>query len=671
MIPASGTRSESLVVLPTYNERENLESAVSAIVSRAYDVLIVDDNSPDGTGALADEIASSGIGVQVLHRPRKLGIGSAYLAGFAVGLNQGYKFILEMDADGSHQADDLNRLIDAARQANGVAIGSRYVRGGGAIGWSLERRILSRAANLYCRILLGRRLRDWTSGYRCYAAGALQAVGLGTIRSDGFSFQIELAHECLRMGIPVVEVPIWFKERVRGKSKASDEEIAAALKCVVRLRQYAQYPSAAVAARLETLLPPDQSHDLGAGSQRVNGHGFPETAVIGVLAHNEEATIGACLRAILAELNGSVEASSVVVVASGCTDRTEDIVRALASEDSRVRLIAESQRSGKVAAINVLLHESTEPLVVVLGGDMVFTPGSLARLLYPFKDPLVGMTGVRPIPTNPRTGIVGNAVNILWEIHHELSILAPKLGEAIAFRRVLKNFDDGTVFDEATMEYLILSRGMRLQYVPEAIVRNRGPENIQEYLKHRSRNIRGHLALKSATGHRVSTLNNWASARASWRLWRRGTPAVHLCVAIALEAIAASHARLSRLRGRPESAIWHPITTSKRVVASGHVLRTHHDAIQKLIFLSIQAYENGQSQPARPSHDRIRQLLRRDDQVLIDRKKVAVTFRGDADAARVVRARLQATLFPHFAPVITDRVDLVPVTNGTPLDEIR
>src|SRR6266566_992050 len=188
-----------------------------------------------------------------------------------------------------------------------------------------------------------------------------------------------------------------------------------------------------------------------------------KSAVIGVLVHNEEATIETCLRAVLEKQDGSVQVNSVLVVASGCTDRTVEIVRSIALGDSRVRLIVEHQRAGKVAAINVLLGETSEPIIVILGGDMVFTRGSLVRLLEPFNDSTVGMTGVRAIPTNPRAGIVGNAVNLMWDIHHELSIQYPKLGEAVAFRRVIRGFDIGTVFDEATMEHLILSRGMRLR----------------------------------------------------------------------------------------------------------------------------------------------------------------------------------------------------------------
>ena len=150
-----------------------------------------------------------------------------------------------------------------------------------------------------------------------------------------------------------------------------------------------------------------------------------ESTVVGVLVHNEEPTIEACLRAILAEQEGRTRVGSVLVIASGCTDRTEEIVRSVAAKDRRLRLVVESERSGKASALNILLRHSAEPFVVILGGDVVFTAGSLARLVEPLADPSVGMTGARPAPTNPRYGIVGHAVNILWDVHHELSLRTP------------------------------------------------------------------------------------------------------------------------------------------------------------------------------------------------------------------------------------------------------
>lgn len=225
-----------LVVLPTYDERDNLERVVKDVRAIGFDVLVVDDNSPDGTGRLADQLAEGDGGVLVKHRPGKLGLGSAYVAGFRTGLEAGYRYLVEMDADGSHLPVHLAEIVEAARRVDGLAIGSRYVRGGAVTGWGWRRILLSWGANLYCRLILGLEVRDCTSGFRCYAAEVLERIGIDDIISEGYSFQIEMVHRCAQNGIPVVEVPIRFEDRVSGRSKVSEREIRAALVNVVRMR---------------------------------------------------------------------------------------------------------------------------------------------------------------------------------------------------------------------------------------------------------------------------------------------------------------------------------------------------------------------------------------------------------------------------------------------------
>jgi dolichol-phosphate mannosyltransferase len=227
--------TEVLVVLPTYNESENLEKVVTGVRHLGHDVLIVDDASPDGTGDIADRMAAADTGVRVLHRPRKLGLGSAYEDAFRVGLAEGSKLFVEMDADGSHLAKNLESIVDAARGCGGLAIGSRYVRGGEIVGWPAHRWLLSWAANIYCRVLLGLRTRDCTSGYRCYTRDLLMQIHLDEVVSQGYSFQIEMVHRARRLGYPIVEVPIRFEDRVAGASKVSRGEVRRALWTVLRL----------------------------------------------------------------------------------------------------------------------------------------------------------------------------------------------------------------------------------------------------------------------------------------------------------------------------------------------------------------------------------------------------------------------------------------------------
>jgi dolichol-phosphate mannosyltransferase len=211
-----------VMVIPTYNEAENIADVVGRLRSAVpeADVLIVDDSSPDGTGRLADGLAASDDQVRVLHRPGKEGLGAAYLAGFAHALQSGYDVIGEMDADGSHQPEELPQLLDALGEAD-LVIGSRWIPGGSITNWSRWREALSRGGNLYVRALLGVDVYDATSGFRLFRSQTLEKIDLATVRSAGYVFQTDLATRTLDAGLSVREVPIEFVERVRGDSKMS------------------------------------------------------------------------------------------------------------------------------------------------------------------------------------------------------------------------------------------------------------------------------------------------------------------------------------------------------------------------------------------------------------------------------------------------------------------
>jgi dolichol-phosphate mannosyltransferase len=208
------------VCLPTYNERENVERMVRALQGLGVAVLVIDDNSPDGTGDIADRLAEELDSVSVLHRPRKEGLGPAYLAGFRRALDEGAELILEMDCDFSHDPADVLRLIAAAEEAD-LVLGSRYVEGGGTENWGAVRRFISRGGSLYAQVLLGLRVRDLTGGFKCYRRKVLEALPLDEIHSKGYAFQIETTYRALRKGFRVREVPITFVDRVEGGSKMS------------------------------------------------------------------------------------------------------------------------------------------------------------------------------------------------------------------------------------------------------------------------------------------------------------------------------------------------------------------------------------------------------------------------------------------------------------------
>lgn len=211
-----------LVVIPTYNERDNIESIVDRLLAAvpSANVLVVDDGSPDGTGKVADAMASADDRVSVLHRSVKAGLGAAYIAGFDWGLDRGYDTLVEMDADGSHAPEQLPRLLGALRHGD-VVLGSRWVPGGRVQNWPKSREALSRGASLYTRLALGIGLRDATAGYRAYRRDVLDSIDYATVTSAGYCFQIDLAWRAIRSGYRVVEVPITFTERERGESKMS------------------------------------------------------------------------------------------------------------------------------------------------------------------------------------------------------------------------------------------------------------------------------------------------------------------------------------------------------------------------------------------------------------------------------------------------------------------
>jgi len=227
----------ALVIVPTYNESENLPQLIPAILKQGdqFDVLVVDDNSPDGTGDLADRLAAENQRVHVIHRVGKLGLGTAYVAGFKVALERGYDALFEMDADFSHSPDDLPRLLAAIGDCD-VAIGARWVKGGGTQNWSLLRTLISRGGSLYAKLVLGVPMNDLTSGFKCFRSHVLTSFDLDAIHSNGYAFQVELNYLCHRLGYCVTEVPILFVDRRVGQSKMSSGIVAEAMGVCWKLR---------------------------------------------------------------------------------------------------------------------------------------------------------------------------------------------------------------------------------------------------------------------------------------------------------------------------------------------------------------------------------------------------------------------------------------------------
>ncbi len=228
----------ALIVVPTYNEKDNVRSVASAFLEYlpAAEILFVDDNSPDGTGEVLDEIASENERIQVMHRAGKLGLGTAYLEGFQWGLERDYDYLLEMDADFSHGPNYLPGMLQAAADGADMVVGSRYVKGGGTENWGVGRQFISRCGSLYARTILGVGIRDLTSGFICYRKQTLEKLGLENVQSNGYSFQIEMKYRVLKAGMSIKEFPIVFVDRRVGQSKMSKKIFAEALTMVWKLR---------------------------------------------------------------------------------------------------------------------------------------------------------------------------------------------------------------------------------------------------------------------------------------------------------------------------------------------------------------------------------------------------------------------------------------------------
>jgi poly-beta-1,6-N-acetyl-D-glucosamine synthase len=228
---------------------------------------------------------------------------------------------------------------------------------------------------------------------------------------------------------------------------------------------------------------------------------------LGIMAYNEEANIGQLLKAVIDQKFTCGRLSTIYVVASGCTDRTEEIIRAFMKKDERIRLLTQPRREGKAAAINLFLSHAAGDIFILESGDTIPEKDTLDKLVTPFKKTSVGMTGSHPVPVNSENTFIGFTVNLMWRLHHRIALTTPKLGELVAFRSLIKEIPVNTAVDEASIESIIRKAGYELRYVPDAVVHNKGPENIKDFLKQRRRIAAGHKHLMIEESYEVSTMD--------------------------------------------------------------------------------------------------------------------------------------------------------------------
>ncbi len=258
---------------------------------------------------------------------------------------------------------------------------------------------------------------------------------------------------------------------------------------------------------------------------------------IGIIAYNEAANIGKLLTAIQQQKLKNVLINKIFVVSSACTDGTDDIVQKFAEEDERIILIAEKNRRGKSAAINKFLAAAESEFLVLESGDTLPAKNTIEKMIEPFSNPKIGMTGGRPVPENESYTFIGYAVNLLWNLHHQMALISPKLGEMVAFRKTFNSIPEDSAVDEASIEAIIREQKLQLQYIPEAIIHNKGPENIADFIKQRRRIEAGHLWLKEKSDYEVSSQNPAILVQiAKKELWRNRTKIFYFLGTVVLES---------------------------------------------------------------------------------------------------------------------------------------
>jgi poly-beta-1,6-N-acetyl-D-glucosamine synthase len=292
---------------------------------------------------------------------------------------------------------------------------------------------------------------------------------------------------------------------------------------------------------------------------------MPISCSMGIMAHNEEANIGRLLEALVSQRLKNVSLSEIVVVASGCTDSTEAIVLDWAHRDPRIRLIVQEKRGGKASAINLYLPQAKEKVIVLCSADLLPDADSIEQLVAPFSDPEVGMTSCRPMPVNDPREFMGFAAHMLWNLHHVINLKRVKGGEMIGIRKIFERIPYHTAVDEASMEPVIRGQGYRVQYVPGAVVHNKGPETLADFLRQRRRIYAGHLAVRDTLGYNVSTMSG---RKILWTLlcnldWHP-RPFIWTWAVVGLEV----YGRLLGLRDykrRRDHRIWEIATTTKQL----------------------------------------------------------------------------------------------------------
>ncbi len=506
--------SKPVIIIPTWNEADNISILIKKIVQFHPDIhiIVVDANSTDSTISDVHTLQNWNANIDLIVQKEKAGYGEAIRLGFQSALAQDFDPIITMDGDLSHNPD---RLMDFFKMDSkyDLIVGSRYIDGVRVEGWQFRKLLFSKLANIYTSYILVRPLWDFTSGYRLYRKQFLEKIDLNKLEQKAYILQIQLIYLAYKMKCSVKEIPIAFHDRYPGRSKILQDPFFKTMFQVLKYhapvseifrhlvyikRDYRQFVQ-----EYEALVnPPDLKSDYiieGKDNFSIS---------IGVMAYNEEKIIGKCLQALQNQQLQNHTITEIMVISSGSTDQTNEIVQQFADKDQRIKLITQTKRLGKASAINEFLSRATGDIAVLESADTFTETNTIQKLVDPFSDKNIGMTGVHSIPVNEKESPAGFYIHKLWKLHHLMALDKPKCGEMIAFRNVIKQIPNYTAVDEAVFEAIISSLQLKLAYVPDAILYNKGPETLADFITQRKRITSGHLHLKYTMGYEVNTMDS-------------------------------------------------------------------------------------------------------------------------------------------------------------------
>ena len=564
----------ALVIIPTWNEAKNIGILLNEIVGQYpfVHVLVVDAHSTDGTGDVVRGISARHPQVHLIEHSGPGRFGEALQIGFKYALEHDYDPVLTMDGDLSHSPRYLKDFFAACDRYD-LVIGSRYVDGVRVEGWRFRKLLVSKLANMFVSYILVKPIWDFTSGFRCYRRKLLQAIDIDAIYKEAYIAQIQLLHLAYQKHFRVKEIPTIYRGTPDAISKVSAHTRFKTLRYVFKfrapwweiIRHFAYFKreyERFVEEYDEFVNPPELKN---GGQFEVKDY---YRISVGVMAYNEEKLIAKCLNALQKQKLQSGTIEEIIVVSSGSTDQTNRIVKEFAAKDPRIRLIEQPRRLGKASAINSFLQQASGDIVIVESADTIAGEDAVEYLIRPFKNKEIGMTGAHPVPVNKPTRFVGYCVQKLWDLHHRMATEQPKCGEMVAFRNIITRIPKYTAVDEAAIEAIISKAGLKLAYVPEAIVYNKGPETIRDFFKQRRRIASGHRHLYALFGYRVTSLNTGTIAKLVWQTQRWNPRDMFFTFGlIAIEAVARFVGMLDFYLRDKNPFIWDISHTTKHIEA--------------------------------------------------------------------------------------------------------